>query len=87
MAVDKKFIDKVCKSCEFYNKPREELNRLVKVIAGKEIARGGSVCGHCGCNLQRMASAGKACPIGKSGENRGLWKLLKGKGRASEVKS
>jgi len=80
MAVTEEFIENVCKSCEYFNNPQQSINKLVRTIAEKEIDRGAQVCGHCGCNLQRMITAGKACPIGKSGENKGLWRLLKGRG-------
>ena len=81
MAVTKKFIKNVCKSCEYYNNPQESMNSIVQKVAQREINMGADVCGHCGCNLKRMIKAGKACPIGKSGENKGIWKLLAGRGR------
>ena len=79
MAVDQQFIKNVCSTCPHRNILDEGLSSLVKKVAEIEIGLGHDVCGKCGCNLGRMEAAGKKCPIGKSGENRGLWKLLTGK--------
>ena len=85
MSVNKEFIETVCRSCPHYNNLRSGVNRLVRLVAQKEIDRGGEVCGHCGCNLQRMEAAGKACPIGKSGEHKGIWRALRGRGKPVET--
>lgn len=87
MAVTAEFIETTCRSCPHHNNMRSGVNRLVRLVAQKEIDAGGEVCGHCGCNLHRMAAAGKACPIGKSGENQGLWRKLRGRGKAVETKT
>ncbi len=87
MAVSNEFIEKTCKSCVHFNNLRSGVNRLVKLVAKKEIELGGEVCGHCGCNLRRMVAAGKACPIGKSGENKGLWRAIRGRGKKIQAKN
>ena len=87
MAVTERFIEDVCKTCEYYNNPQKSMNQLVRRVADHEISKGASVCGHCGCNLKRMITAGKACPIGKSGESKGLWKLLSKVGISKQPKA
>ena len=54
------------------------LEKGVKLGSRLLIDSGIDCCGVCGCSLEGMITLGKACPVGLSGENRGVFRLVRG---------
>lgn len=72
------FINEVCSRCEHRNRVMQGAPLSAR-LAGEALGRlGVQFCGVCGCSLVGMAKLGKGCPLGRSGANRGLYRLLRG---------
>lgn len=63
--------------CKHFNNT-EGLAEPLRHLSGILIDSGLMVCGYCGCSIAGMNAMGKACPLGYTGENKGIYAKLKG---------